>query len=129
MVLDLLWSTSWEYYRIYGATLIGIGQEYYDPKMSLKGPSWSWASTTAAVQFEPTTDDWLRGQCATIKDIRCEMNGSNPFGEVTLGLLQIAGRLKRMDFYTGELQNPYHYPIQPHPNDFLISIPFLRGPH
>jgi hypothetical protein len=43
--------------------------------------------------------------------VRCEVKGSNSFGEVTVGLLQISGHLKRMDFYTGEPQSPNHYTI------------------
>jgi hypothetical protein len=68
MVLDLLWRTSWEYYRTDDTTLRGdiLRRTYFDPPMFLKAPSWSWVSTTATVHFPPSTDDWLRGQCATI---------------------------------------------------------------
>jgi hypothetical protein len=113
MVLGLLWSHSWEYYRTDDKALTGTNSEYHDLSIYLKAPSGSWASTTATVRFPSSTDDWLRGQCVTIKDVRCEIKGSNPFGEVTVSLLQIFRAFKTSEIWhwrstkPKRLYNPY----------------------
>jgi hypothetical protein len=53
----------------------------------------------------------MTGSVANVPPSRCKLKGSNPFGEVTEGLLQISGPLKRMDFCTSKPRSPYAYKI------------------
>ena len=83
------------FYRTDDTSLTGTRVMYRDSIVALEGPSWSWASNTAAVNFPPSRADRVQGQCATILDVRCDNKGRNPFGGVTKGILQIVGPLRQ----------------------------------
>jgi hypothetical protein len=117
MTSDLLWSVSWDHYRIDDTQNLPIeSPRYLDSTVALEGPSWSWASTTAAVCFAKSDDDGTHDPCATIQDERCKITGSNPFGETTHGLLQIAGPFQRLGFLPHDSSYPSSYMIHVLPN-------------
>jgi len=117
MTSDLLWSVSWDHYRIDDTQNLPIeSPRYLDSTVALEGPSWSWASTTAAVCFAKSDDDGTHDPCATIQDVRCKITGSNPFGETTHGLLQITGPFQRLGFLPHDSSYPSSYMIHVLPN-------------
>jgi hypothetical protein len=113
LLLDLLWSIPWDYYNETPQGLTGWSSRpsYRDSSVTLKGPSWSWASTTAAISFPPSEDNWLHDQCAIIRDVSCKVEGNNQFGEVMQGSLQIVGPWRQMKFICGDPRNPFTYRI------------------
>lgn len=114
MILDILWSVSWDYYNQTPRGLTGWSSRprYRDSSVTLRDPSWSWASTTAAISFAPSEDNWLHGQCAIIKGVDCKVEGSNLFGEVIHGSVQIVGLLRQMNFSCSNPRDPDGYWIR-----------------
>jgi hypothetical protein len=84
---------------------------YLDSSVTLESPSWSWASTTAAISFAPSEDDWLHDQCAMIKEVNCKAEANNPFGEVKQGSVQIEDLLRQMKFRCSDPRNPDSYRV------------------
>lgn len=109
MVLDLLWSTLWDHYNETPIVITGSQTRYPHSPARLEGPSWSWASTTAAISFAPSENDWLDNQCAIIKEVNCKVEGNNLFGEVKQGSIQIEGLLQQMDFICQDPKDPCSY--------------------
>lgn len=113
MVLDILWSTSWDWYNQIQEGLTGSAgaPRYLDSTVALEAPSWSWASTTAAINFAWSEDDWLDNQCATIREVDCKVEGNNLFGEVKQGSVQIKGLLRQMHFICTDPRDPSSYGV------------------
>ncbi|KAK2470985.1 hypothetical protein H9L39_17216 [Fusarium oxysporum f. sp. albedinis] len=111
LVLDLLWNTSWPHYNTTPVGLTGEASKprYEDPPVTLRGPSWSWASTTAAIRFAPSGDVWHHDQHAMIKGINCKAEGDNLFGEVIHGSLRLVSLLRQLHFECSDPQNPDDY--------------------
>ena len=93
--IDLVWS-SWGW------------EEPGDPPPILPGPSWSWASIEGGVALiaETFSHEVQVDVHAYVHNVRCNVPGNNPFGEVTQGSLDIRGRTLEMDLqHDGEHDN------------------------
>ncbi|KAJ9412291.1 hypothetical protein QL093DRAFT_2558891 [Fusarium oxysporum] len=109
IILDLLWSTSWQHYNTTPTKLAGkAGTPRYENRpVTLISPSWSCAPTPAAISFALPGDVGLHDQCAMVKDINCKAEGDNLFEEVIHGSLQLVGLLRQMRFKCGDPREPY----------------------
>ncbi|XDG08166.1 hypothetical protein ABKA04_007781 [Annulohypoxylon sp. FPYF3050] len=73
-------------------------------------PSWSWLSTGCRLSFESRFSEPGRMRLdLQIKSIQIGLSGTNPFGNVSGGLLKVDGRMKNcmLDADSGS-QNKYH---------------------
>ena len=97
--VDLVWS-SWGW------------EEADKPPKILPGPSWSWASINGGVAFiaESIGHDFPMEVHARVHNVHCSVPGSNPFGQVERGTLDITGPVLEMNLnYDGE-KDEYGFP-------------------
>ena len=103
--VDLVWS-SWGW------------EEADKPPQILEGPSWSWASIHGGVAFdmEDINDCTHVKTLLVIKGVQCKSKGTNAFGQVTEGILEVTGPLQefQLEFRGGldEFGVPKFYLIQ-----------------
>lgn len=86
-------------------------------------PSWSWASATGPIRFEPlfTPED-----APTIIDVNCTPAGVNPLGRVTDAYLRLTGLVKRVNTLASPIASPIVSPIVPFSTP--LSLHYFKHP-
>jgi hypothetical protein len=98
-----------------------------------QAPSWSWAGSNTPVMF---TSGTLQEDC-TILDIWCDVPGKNPFGEVSMGCMEVAGLYLEqpiMNFIPGNPRQVFKMSFfgsdvwfQFHPDDVYSHLDYGEG--